>query len=301
MKRKGILLLMLLCLSTALPARKVPVWAGTQVQAPAVTLTPCLPEGRGKATPAVIVCPGGSYFWLDRVHEGRMVAKWLQEQGIAAFLLEYRTGGWFNFTFRTRRFLSGHHYPAMVEDIQRAIQLVRENAGAYGIDPERLGVMGFSAGGHLAMLSAELCEEDYLSPLGVDCRVSLRPDFVASIYPVVTLEDRPFVHGRSRRGLLGVEREFDEVLRERLSLERHVCGTTPPVFLLNCVDDPVVDWRNAVLLDSALTANKVPHSYVQYMTGGHGFGADPKKFSEETKHWQESFIHWLQTLFADEN
>ncbi|MBR1538919.1 MAG: alpha/beta hydrolase [Bacteroidales bacterium] len=305
MKRNGFFLLLLLCLSAALSAREagspIHIWAGTGVQAPAVTLTPYLPEGREGTATAIIVCPGGSYFWLDVEREGRMVAEWLQEQGIAAFLLQYRTGGWFNFTFRTHWFFSGHHFPEMVQDIQRAIQLVREDADAYGINPDRLGVMGFSAGGHLVMLSAELCDEDFLAPLGVDRRVSLRPDFVAPIYPVVTLEDRPFVHSRSRRGLLGVSHKKDKALRERLSLERQVSAAAPPVFLLNCVDDPVVDYRNANLLDSALTANKTPHLFVQYKTGGHGFGADPQKFSEETKHWQECFIQWLKTLFVDED
>ena len=297
--RKGILLLGLLCLSTVLSAQKLSIWDGTQVNAPSVTLTPYLPEGTGPF-PAVIVCPGGSYFWVDKDREGWMVGQWLQEQGFAAFVLRYRTGGWFNFTFRTRCLFSGHHYPEMVEDIQRAIQLVRENAGQYRVDPDRLGVMGFSAGGHLVMLSAEFPDMDYLGPLGVDCQVSLRPDFVASIYPVVTMEDREFVHARSRRGLLGVDSEDDQALRDLLSLERHVTDSIPPVFLLNCVDDDIVDYRNGVLLDSALTANKVPHSYVQYKIGGHGFGADPAKLSPETSRWQDTFIHWFKTLFADD-
>ncbi len=151
------------------------------------------------------------------------------------------------------------------------------------------------------MISAELSDVDYLAPVGVDCHVSLRPDFVAPIYPVVTFEDREFVHSRSRRGMLGVDAKKDPVLRDLLSAERHVSGTTPPVFLLNCVDDPVVDYRNSVVLDSALTANKVPHSYVQYKIGGHGFGADPEKYSAETGHWQETFLRWFKTLFADED
>ena len=114
------------------------------------------------------------------------------------------------------------------------------------------------------------------------------------------MEDREFVHARSRRGLLGVDSENDQALRDLLSLERHVTESLPPVFLLNCVDDDIVDYRNGVLLDSALTANKVPHSYVQYKIGGHGFGADPAKLSPETRRWQDTFIHWFNTLFADE-
>lgn len=302
MKRKVVLLLLLSLLTLAASARKIQIWKGTQVAAPGVTLTPYLPErtAADAPSPAVVICPGGSYFWLDLEHEGRMVARWLQEQGFAAFLLEYRTAGWFNFAFHTRSVLRGHHYPAMVEDIQRAIQLVRENAAAYDVNPGRIGAMGFSAGGHLVMLSAVLCDMDFLAPLGVECKVSLRPDFVAPIYPVVTLEDREFVHCRSRRGLLGVDNESDKALRALLSVERHVTGSTPPVFLLNCLDDPVVDYRNAELLDSALTANKVRHSYVQYQKGGHGFGADRRKFSDETSRWQETFITWIKSIFDDE-
>ena len=301
--KRILLLLSLLCLSLSVSAQKIRIWEGTTVDAPEVVLTPFLPElpeGAGPV-PAVIVCPGGSYFWLDTESEGKMVASWLQEQGFAAFLLEYRTGGWFNFTFHTRYLFPGHHYPEMLEDIQRAIQLVRENAVTYRVNPNRVGTMGFSAGGHLVMISAELCDIDYLLPVGVDCSVSLRSDFVAPIYPVVTLEDREFVHSRSRRGLLGVDAEKDAALRDLLSAELHVSDTTPPVFLLNCLDDPVVDFRNSVVLDSALTANKVPHSYVQYQIGGHGFGADPQKFGAETARWQEAFLRWFKMLFADED
>lgn len=300
MKKTFFLFFFLLLTAVAVRAQAIRIWDATAVRAPGVTLTPYLPERQDAApVPAIIVCPGGSYFWLDVEHEGRMVTRWLQEQGIAAFLLQYRTGGWFNFTFRTRMLFPGHHFPEMVEDIQRAIQLVREGAVRYGIDPDRVGTMGFSAGGHLVTLSAELAGTDFLALQGIPHSVSLRPDFIAPIYPVVTLEDRGEVHARSRRGLLGVEREYDGCLRDSLSAEKHVTPGFPPVFLLNCVDDPIVDYRNSNLLDSALTANKVNHSFVQYKHGGHGFGADPSKFSDETARWQETFIRWMKQLFAD--
>lgn len=301
---KRVLFLMLLALLPAYAGRAqaIRIWEGTSVQAPSVKMTPFLPSlPDGEKAPAVIVCPGGSYFWLDLDREGAQVARWLQAQGMAAFLLEYRTGGWFNFFFRTRHFIAGHHFPEMVEDIQRAIQLVREQADAFGVDPERVGTMGFSAGGHLVTLSAELCDSDFLAPHGIDRSVSLRPDFIAPVYPVVTLQDRDFVHGRSRRGLLGVGREKDPALRDALSTERNVTASMPPVFLLNCEDDPVVDYRNSVVLDSALTACSIPHTYIRYRTGGHGFGADPAKFSEETARWQECFLQWFQSLFSHEN
>ena len=282
-------------------AQVLHIWDGTAVKgAHAVTLTPFLPEGDETGRTAVIVCPGGSYFWLDVETEGVKVAQWLQDNGIAAFLLQYRTGGWFDFTFRSRALFGGHQFPDMQEDLQRSIQLVREGAEAYGIDPGRVGAMGFSAGGHLVMSAAELAGTDFLALRGISCEVPLRPDFVAPIYPVVTMTDESCVHKRSRRGLLGERHMNDSALRDSLSLERHVSAGLPPVFLLNCIDDDIVDYHNSVLLDSALTANKVPHIYVKYKIGGHGFGADPGKFTDETVLWQESFLHWLKNLYTDE-
>lgn len=302
MRRVLLLVAALTCLCTALHAQRVQegpihIWDGTPVRgAHCVTLTPYLPDGDFWGLPSVIVCPGGSYFWLDVKHEGEMVAEWLRDSGIPAFLLQYRTGGWFDFTFRSRALFGGNQHPDMIADLQRSIQLVREHWQDVGIDPRKLGAMGFSAGGHLVMSSAELFGTDFLAPLGITCEVSLRPDFVALIYPVVTMEQE-CVHARSRRGLLGERRERDAALRDSLSLEKHVRPDTPPVFLLNCVDDPIVDYRNSNLLDSALTANKIPHLFVQYKIGGHGFGADPQRFSEETAHWQETFLQWFNDLF----
>ena len=298
MKRLLLLLaLSLFCriLSAQVIAEPVHIWDGTPVRgAHGVTLTPYLPDDVW-GVPAVIVCPGGSYYWLDVEHEGVMVAEWLRDQGIPAFLLQYRTAGWFDFVFWSRPLFGGNQHPDMIADLQRSIQLVRENWGELGIDPRMVGAMGFSAGGHLVMSSAELYGTDFLAPLGIETTVSLRPDFVAPIYPVVTLE-QDCVHARSRRGLLGERRENDARMRDSLSLEKHVRPDGPPVFLLNCVDDPTVDYRNSNLLDSALTANKVPHLFVQYKIGGHGFGADPAKFSEETKQWQATFLQWLNEL-----
>jgi len=303
MKRFCLLFAVLTALVTELSAQPttapIHIWDGTPVHAHGVTLTPYLPEGTEGAT-AVIICPGGSYFWLDADGEGEKVARWLQDQGLAAFLLQYRTGGWFDFVFGSRLVFRGNRFPDMVEDLQRSIQLVREDASGFGVDPGKVGVMGFSAGGHLVMTSAELADTDFLADRGIVCEVPLCPDFVAPIYPVVTLEEREGVHRRSRRGLLGEGRERDQQLRDLLSLEKNVSELVPPVFLLNCKDDPVVDYRNSEMLDSALTANKIPHLYVQYETGGHGFGADETRFSEETKHWQETFLDWITKLFLND-
>ena len=268
------------------------IWEGTGCKAK-VTLTPYLAEGSGNT--AVIVCPGGSYFWLDKKTEGDDVAQWLQSEGISAFVLEYRVGGIPGFITHYRLVARGNRYPDMLQDVQRSIQLVRENADAYGIDPTRLGVMGFSAGGHLTAMSGIFFDTDVLSATGVHPQVSLRPDFIAPIYPVVSLVDR-CTHKRSRRGLLGEGPSISAAMKDSLSLERHVRRDMPPTFLMNCVDDPIVKYRNSELLDSAMTAQGVEHRYVQYRTGGHGFGATPEKTTAEAIAWKNDFLNWLKEL-----
>lgn len=277
--------------SISITAESVDIWSGTDSRA-SVALTPYIAEG---SDTACIVCPGGSYFWLDRAVEGRGVARWLQRHGISAFVLEYRTAGLLAFITRYRILGNGHQYPHMLQDIHRAIQVVREGSTGYGINLRRLGVMGFSAGGHVALMSGIFFDSDVLSPLGVDCRVGLKPDFVASIYPVVTLTDK-CVHKRSRRGLLGDSFMRDREAERHLSLERQVRPDMPPVFLVNCVDDPVVDYRNSILMDRALTAGGVPHRYIQYRTGGHGFGAAPERTTSEAIAWKREFLRWLADI-----
>ena len=266
---RRILTILLLVLSTALHAQKL-------VYYPA--------EGAPKA--AVVVCPGGSYFWLDQVGEGKLVAEWLASEGIAAYVLHYRTAGWFDFAFRTRPLFGGNRHPDMISDLQWALQSVREEYDG------PVGVMGFSAGGHLAMSAGEFFDTDFRG--GAD-GANLRPDFVACVYPVVSMRE-PCTHKRSRRGLLGEGRTGNQALRDSLSLELHVRPDTPPVYLLRCDDDPVVDPKNSDLLEAALKEKKVPHRYVKYSAGGHGFGADSKKFTEETARWQADFLKWLEDM-----
>lgn len=123
-----------------------------------------------------------------------------------------------------------------------------------------------------------------------------RPNFIAPIYPVVTMSE-DCVHKRSRRGLLGDNRQKNKKLKDLLSLERHVPADCPPVFLVNCKDDPVVHYRNSELLDQALTDKNIEHVYIQYRTGGHGYGASGTKGSEECRRWKEEFIDWVRKLF----
>lgn len=271
---------------------KFNIWEDTSV-GEKVYLTPYLAEG--KASPAIIVCPGGSYFWLGKKTEGHMVARWLQSCGISAFLLEYRVGGIGGFITHHRLFARGNRFPDMLQDLQRSLQLVKENADSYNIDPANVGVIGFSAGGHLACLSAIYFDRGYLEQLGITPRGSLRPDFVASIYPVVSMS-APCTHTRSRRGIMGDNRVNDNQLRCVLSLEQNLRKDMPPMFLLNCADDPTVNYHNSELLDEALCALHIPHKYIQYRTGGHGFGADPGRTSPEAIGWKDEFISWLNHI-----
>lgn len=297
-----ILLLLILGLSEWLMAQTeaVRIWEGTGVGSRKVTLLPFLPTENLYGGVAVIVCPGGSYCWHDYETEGTEVARWLQSEGIAAFVLKYRVQGIFQYITHSRALFGGHKHPDMLEDIQRAIQLLRERAGFYGIHPYRIGAMGFSAGGHLVMSSACFSATDFLARQGIEHTVSLRPDFVAPIYPVVSMS-HPVTHKRSRRALLGEWGKFSRSLRDSLSLERHVPADCPPVFLMNCIDDPVVEFQNSVLLDSALTGKGIPHLYIQYRTGGHGFGASDTLGTAECRQWRNEFIKWLKKLYKKDD
>lgn len=259
---------------------QVNIWQGTSTDHH-VELTAY--RANGNRCPAIIICPGGSYFWHDMVNEGHAVGRWLQDNGITAFVLRYRTAYVPAFVTHYRLIFHGNRYPDPQDDLRQALRHIRKNADEYGIDTSRIGVMGFSAGGHLVMSSVELFPKDEW------------PAFIVPIYPVVTMS-APCVHKRSRRGLLGDSREHNSKLCDSLSLEQHVPKDCPPVFLMNCKDDPIVNPHNAELLDSALTAQGVPHKFIQYRTGGHGFGASSDKGTEECRQWKNAFIEWFRTL-----
>ena len=264
---------------------KVSLWKDFDVKhGDEVTMACYLADNNGDST-SVIICPGGSYYWLDKQCEGEMVARWLQSNGISAFVLHYRTAGFGAFFWRYRYFFRGRQHPDMLTDAQRALQWVKEHDKEYGINKNKVGIMGFSAGGHLAMSTACFFNDNE----------EVRPAFVAAIYPVVTMEDG-YAHKRSRRALLGERRRNNETMRDSLSLERHIPNECPPVFIVNCIDDPVVDYHNSVLLDAALTEKNIEHVYFQYQTGGHGFGASETKGSEECRQWKNEFINWIQNL-----
>lgn len=247
-------------------------------------VTAFLPDSAHNTGTAIIVCPGGSYCWHDMEYEGRQVAEWLRANGINAFVLKYRVANISAYCIGYRVIGLGNRYPNMLIDVEDALRLVYEKADSLHIDRSRIGVMGFSAGGHLTMMSY------------THNRTAYKPTFLCPIYPVVTFTNKHYVHRRSRRGALGVWGQWNHPMRDSLSLEKQITPDCPPVFLVNCVDDPVVKYQNSELLDSALTANHVPHRYIQYKTGGHGFGASDTKGTAECRQWKKEFLQWISNL-----
>ncbi len=227
---------------------------------------------------AVIVCPGGSYYWHDKNAESKQVSQWLTAEGITVYVLEYPTSGWGSFFFHIRS-PRRSQYPAQLDAVRSVLKL------AYQEGYENVGILGFSAGGHLALNAAEAIHD------------ATAPDFVGAIYPVVTMNE-PYVHKRSRRGLLGERRRNDQAMRDSLSLELHVDKLSCPVFLVNCKDDPVVDYQNSVIFNDAMRENGKSNliTYIQYPEGGHGFGADPDKTNSETIKWKQQWLEWLKSV-----
>lgn len=230
---------------------------------------------------AVIILPGGSYHHLGIRNEGHDVARVLAEKGYTPFVLRYSTG------------MYGNSYPTMMEDVQRAVMLVKERAAEFNINPDKVGVMGFSAGGHLAGWMGTYYDTNYLARYGLDPALSLRPAFVAMIYPVVTMIDG-IVHRRSRKNLL--PNKHSATLRLQLSLEENVHADMPPVFLLTCMDDPVVDPENSIRYSRALEEKQVPHEFLLYREGGHGFGYKPHGNNKTGHEWIQEFFRWMEHL-----
>ena len=235
-----------------------------------------------KTKTAVIVCPGGSYHHLGLYNEGYCSAKWFSENGITAFMLKYRTNE------------SLYNHPAMLEDIQRAIQIVRENADEYGIDASKVGVIGYSAGGHLVTMAGEFGERfNELEKLGIETAVSLRPDFVMPIYPVVSMQD-DISHKWSRRSLLGKNQTQER--KDLFSMELQVPDNMPPTYIVVCKDDNVVDYNNSLRLYDALLAKNIQNCELHvYEWGKHGFGMLNGPFMKEFK-WNEPLLEWIKKI-----
>lgn len=263
------ILLMLFLFSGALSVRASPeppivLWPagapGAVGKAPAdiPTLTPYLAP-KDKATgAAIIVCPGGGYGHLAD-HEGGPVAEWLNSVGVTAFVLKYRLG-------------PTYHHPAPLQDAARAIRTVRARAKEWGLDPQRVGILGFSAGGHLAATAGT--HFDAGAPDASDAieRVSSRPDLMILIYPVITMRDA--THGGSRKNLLG-EQPSPELVK-LLSNEEQVTKETPPAFLVHTMTDATVPVENSMMFAAALRKAGVPFEFHLYERGPHGFGLGTK-------------------------
>jgi acetyl esterase/lipase len=238
------------------------------------TLTYYAPSGEATADTAVIVCPGGGYVRLAMANEAAGVTDRLRPHGVSVFVLKYR--------------LAEYGYPAPLQDVLRAVRVVRSRAREFGVRPDRIGVFGASAGGHLAAAAATLFDApDGRTGAALD-DASARPDFVALLYPVITMRD-PFAHAGSRLGLLG-EHPSDALL-DRLSLETQVTKDTPPVFLVHTAEDQSVPMENTVLFLQALRRAGVPVEAHLYERGPHGFGV--RGDLGTTSGWVDRWIEWM--------
>jgi len=226
------------------------------------TLTIFLPSEKPVGVTGVIVCPGGGYQNLANNHEGRQVANWLNSLGIAAFVLKYRLG-------------PRYHHPIELGDAQRAIRMVRSDAAKYGVAPDRIGILGFSAGGHLASTAGTHFDAGKSPDPDPIERASSRPDFLVLGYPVISFTT-PYTHQGSRKNLLGDNP--DPKLVENLSNELQVTPRTPPTFLFHTNEDKGVPAENSVLFYLALRKAGVPAELHIFEKGPHGVGlalADP--------------------------
>jgi acetyl esterase/lipase len=258
------------------------LWAGgapgalgtSDVDRPAVSIF--LPR-RDKATgSAVVVCPGGGYQMLALDHEGKQIAEWLNSFGVAAFVLRYRLG-------------PRYHHPAPLQDAQRALRFVRSKAREFGIAPDRIGIWGFSAGGHLASTAGthfDAGDPDAADPID---RAGCRPDFMILAYPVIMFNSE-YTHKGSQRNLLGANP--DPKLMESLSNEKQVTPETPPTFLFHTTGDKGVPAENSVYFYLALRKAGVPAEMHIYERGEHGVGLAPK--DEVLSSWARRLADWFK-------
>lgn len=224
---------------------------------------------------AIIICPGGGYAILAASHEGSDVAKELNEWGITAFVLKYRIPD-----DKTQFDKS----ISPLQDAERAIQLVRQNAKKWGINPKKVGIMGFSAGGHLAASLSTRYNEMFILNAKKN---SLRPDFSVLVYPVISFTDS-LAHKGSRTNLLGSRPSQKKI--EQYSNELNINKKTPPAFLVHAKDDKTVRYENSLVYFEALQKNNVPAELKLFEKGGHGFGMNNKTTDEK---WMDSLKLWL--------
>ncbi len=282
MRQRSRLVFILLMMSTILALNMAVLRAAENQTAPVVLLWPeGAPLARGEqeadkptltlflapretnTSAAVVVCPGGGYQALAMDHEGVQVARWFNSFGVNAFVLKYRIGKWDG---------SGYRHPVPLLDAQRAIRTVRARSKEWGVDPEKIGIMGFSAGGHLASTAGTHFEGGNPAATDLIERAGCRPNFMILIYPVISFRTE-YAHRGSRTALLGSDPDLKLV--ESLSNETQVTTMTPPTFMIYSDDDPVLP-ENSILFYLALRKAKVPAEMHIFGHGGHGYGLAPK-------------------------
>jgi acetyl esterase/lipase len=245
----------------------------SHVSQPTLTYYPA--AGERAARTAVIICPGGGYEFLAFDHEGRQYAQWLSRLGVAAFVLKYR--------------LSDFGHPAPLQDVLRALRTVRAHAADYGVAPDRIGVMGSSAGGHLAASAATMFDDPAGRTGAALDAVGARPDFLMLMYPVITLMP-PAAHAGSRHALLGANPA--PALVKEMSVETRVSARTPPTFLVHSQDDGTVPVENSIMFFEALTRAHVPAEMHIFERGGHGMGMSAGHGNASL--WPKRAEEWLR-------
>lgn len=246
----------------------------SQVSVP--TLTAYIPAKEIATGAAVMICPGGGYSILAAEHEGSDLAEWFKKRGIAAFVLKYRLPD-------PRAMVRQHEVPLM--DAMQGMKLIRQNAKKWNINSDAIGVMGFSAGGHLAAtLSTHFDKEK-------EGGETAKPNFALLIYPVITF-NAPYAHGGSRDKLLGAAKT--DALIEYYSNEKQVSATTPPTFLVHAQDDTSVPIENSMYYYLALKHNKIPSELHIYPAGGHGF-AMRTAGKGSVENWPAALEGWLKS------
>jgi acetyl esterase/lipase len=225
---------------------------------------------------AVIICPGGGYAAVGNKAEGSLIAEEFVKHGVTAFVLKYRLPS-------DSIMIDKSIGP--LQDAQQAIKIVRERAEQWNIDPHKIGIMGFSAGGHLASTAATHCNNPYIQN---DEKTSLKPDFLILIYPVISMTDE-IGHKGSRNNLLGLNPDIDKI--RYFSNELHVNAETPPTWLTHTGDDTVVPVENSIRFYQALVANKVPAEMHLYPSGNHAF-----VLKLPTSEWMEPLFVWMQRM-----
>jgi acetyl esterase/lipase len=239
------------------------------------TLTLYLPPKEKTTGAAVVICPGGGYINLAMGYEGEDVALRFNQSGIAAFVLKYRIPD--DSTMYHKEY-------GPLQDAQRAIQIVRSHAGEWGIDSGKIGIMGFSAGGHLASTAGTHFQKDYIPNPD---HISLRPDFMILIYPVISFEGQ-IAHKGSSNNLIGPNPSPEKI--KEFSNEAQVTDETPPVFLVHAKDDDAVPYENTTRFADACKKHGVPSEVYLYEKGGHGFGMINKTSNQR---WMDSCILWM--------